>query len=338
MSCFLKGEDGRDVIDFNGTVVGDPTFVLLTHRIATLVITSSSICLNLIIGWVIWHSRNDVCKMRPVLLINCIIDCIWQVLNLILIRYTIIGFNRNLTHFNNGLHSPLTFTQFFVARILSTFTLLSMDFIPVHGDRPRGFGLFAFVGTCTAAIFVHFYFAILVSPVAAPTDPRFLNESMRILEHYGFRLDSSEIYGSPVSSTTAFTWRIWVSIGCYLIIVVSAVLIRRRLRFASISNVTRRLNKQLDKMLGALAITPVFSNIWPVIAASVVGGICDLPHVINWTTAILLVSSPLIYPCLTLYFIKPYRTGVSQMFRCRSSWKTPTITRASRNLWATSTT
>ncbi|KAI6195944.1 hypothetical protein M3Y94_01049300 [Aphelenchoides besseyi] len=113
MGCFQIDVNGSEIVEFQDAVVDDPTNVLFFHQVYTTLVSITAIFMNAIVGWIVWHSRNDVCKMRPVLLIHCVIDFIWQVsqkqmrhrmttfqiMNLILHRFLIAGYGRSLYFF-----------------------------------------------------------------------------------------------------------------------------------------------------------------------------------------------------------------------------------------------
>ncbi|KAI6224074.1 hypothetical protein M3Y95_00844800 [Aphelenchoides besseyi] len=347
MGCFQIDVNGSEIVEFQDAVVDDPTNVLFFHQVYTTLVSITAIFMNAIVGWIVWHSRNDVCKMRPVLLIHCVIDFIWQIMNLILHRFLIAGYGRSLYFFNNGLHQPLTLSYFMVARLLSTFTLISQDFVPVQflyryylvrfGDRPRGWKLVGFVLGCSGIIFVHYYYAIHIYPMTIQMNSKFLNDSMVILDHYGYHLQPSEVYGG-VTSSNVLTWRIYASIFSYLLIIACAVSVRRRLRVKMFSSITRRLNAQLDKMLATLAVIPIFANIWPVFLNAWIGTMCAVPKYLNLSIVMILVFAPLAYPLLSLWFIKPYRMGFVRIIRCssRTSQNNGGSKNVSQNLWVSS--
>lgn len=86
-------------------------------------------------------------------------------------------------------------------------------------------------------------------------DHKFLREAMNILDHAGYSVKSYNVHGATVYDERMKTWNSYVMFNTltgYAVVILCSVKIRKFIQKAAMSNKTKRLNADMDKVLLSL--------------------------------------------------------------------------------------
>ncbi|KAI6223492.1 hypothetical protein M3Y95_00895800 [Aphelenchoides besseyi] len=182
------------------------------------------------------------------------------------------------------------------------------------GNRPQGFKLFIYIVLTLTSFFLQFYMSFATIDVS---DANFSlrHDSTEILRHVGYSLNESEIHGIFRSSPSWISpTKMAITIITYSIVIYCIVMIRKFLRNRSLTKATKRLNRDMDLMLSCLAITPLISTLVPYVLVVTRIRSCENDEMINFFISILPQLTELISASSTIYWVRPYREILLNMF------------------------
>ncbi|KAI6195942.1 hypothetical protein M3Y94_01049000 [Aphelenchoides besseyi] len=324
-TCF-PAPNGTPIVDMDQTVPLRNE-LLFIHWFLNAAIGISAFVLNCLLFYLIQTKSEQMNTMRPLLNSSCIIDLVLSFTN------TMAGPFLNTSHghficFWNGIFP--TSNRHLVAltvSIIGWFTIGSWGFLtPVFlyrlnivktGNRPQGFllGFYIFLGVLALATAMFTAFNIYISPVEW-----FRLNAVKILRNSGYDISPNCIVGAHASEskmgtyTNYFTGVMLISYGT---IIYTEIVRRMYLRhlYSRMSNATKRMHRDMNRTFMALAMCPVITSVFPSVYINYTIGSCQhfpIPMVIH---SLIVVTTPLINACTTLFFVRPYRRTLLKWFR-----------------------
>ncbi|KAI6233463.1 hypothetical protein M3Y99_00915300 [Aphelenchoides fujianensis] len=301
--------------------------LLFAHWLLNAMIGISALVLNTLLFYLIQTKSDQMNTMRPLLNSSCIIDLVLSFTN------TLAGPFLNTSHghftcFWNGLFG--TDNRHLVAwtvSIIGSFTIGSWGVLPVQflyrlevvktGHRPHGFklGFYVFLGifALVAAAFTAFNIYLL------PWDWYRVN-AVKILRNSGYQISQECVVGAHASDPrmgTYMNYFTFVMVAGYGTIVYTEVVRRMYLRhlYSRMSTATKRMHRDMNRTFLALAMCPIITSVFPSVYINYTIASCrhfPIPMVIH---SLIVVTTPLINACTTLFFVRPYRRTLMKWFR-----------------------
>ncbi|KAI6173105.1 hypothetical protein M3Y98_01046400 [Aphelenchoides besseyi] len=289
ISCFDKDEHGFDIVDLPQDT---PLLhgVRLIHRVVAYFFSIGGILLNMLLIYFILFRSQQLGEMRPILLFSVTVDLIDAICYFLLMPFVFTSFGYHIT-FGNGwfsfhnTHGNALLTGITAAVLISTWGFIPIQFLwrkslVTDGGRPHGTRLFIYVfGTALGAIFA----SICAINCYITTPPEYVNNSLKILRHSGFVVDSDFVHG--------------------------AVVIQRFLKQLAprMSSATRRMHQDMTRVLFALAVGPLINHFVPALHTSASMIACHNAAVSSMISSCFLVLTPVLNAFFTMLFIRPYR-------------------------------
>ncbi|KAI6223887.1 hypothetical protein M3Y95_00824100 [Aphelenchoides besseyi] len=327
MSCFRLNETtGRNILEFADDVEFNSQ-IRIIHQYWSTFFSFISMALNALLCVVIFRSTNSTIKISPMLLVNSIIDFLLAAVYFINGRYIFVGYNRLFTLVNGfiGVTNSICFRLLNVS--VNVLTIASWHIIVAqfiyrllmvkYNETPRNRRLYLFLAFCIGLYAFHLIIVLRGFFYVLPTED--IEDSVRILQHYGYDVQSSNLYGTVNSSNQPFTWSrslpSMISLFGFVLILYSAIQIRRLLRRSAGMKVpaTRRLNLAMDRTIFAMGVIPIVSNVFPSLALLFLINRCQSNAAFSLLLYTCLLSASFLNACVTIIFIRTYRNALFEL-------------------------
>ncbi|KAI6230493.1 hypothetical protein M3Y99_01057400 [Aphelenchoides fujianensis] len=276
MGCFPLDLSGREVVAFNGSFyeANSREWIFVARRIGSTGISLLALFFNLLLVRLIATIGGELREMRTVVWLGCAVDMLMAAVFLLQSPFVLASFGRMTTMTNNGLRVGSRQANGALMALVGVFAMCSWGVIPLQfayrfsllrwGERPSGRRLHAccllvglLVVVCGHGAF-NFYLGV---------DDRFAAEVVEILRAGGYANGwAADVHRRTVDSPEMAVYqRVFVSM---MLLSASSVLffsvaIRRRLRLAAHNSRSSQLNAQIDRVLIALAVTPLLTEVLP---------------------------------------------------------------------------
>ncbi|KAI6170129.1 hypothetical protein M3Y98_01207500 [Aphelenchoides besseyi] len=313
MSCFRLNETtGRNILEYADDVEFNAQ-IRIIHRYWSMFFSLISMTLNALLCVVIFRSSNSTIKISPMLLANSIIDFLLAAVYFINGRYIFVAYNRLFTLVNGfiGITNPICFRLLNVSVNVLTIASWHVIFaqflyrmlLVKYNEPPRNRRLYLFLAFCFGLYALHLLIVLRGFFYVLPNED--IEDSVLILQHYGYDVQSYNLYGTVWKTNQPFTWSrnlsSMISLFGFILIIYSAIQIRRLLRRSAGMNVpaTRRLNQAMDFTLYFMGIIPIVSNVFPSITLSILINQCQSNAAFSLLLYTCLLSASFLNACVT---------------------------------------
>ncbi|KAI6224204.1 hypothetical protein M3Y95_00858200 [Aphelenchoides besseyi] len=290
--------------------------------------------LNAILLYIIVYQCQSATNIKPMLVFSSIADII-QAVATVFFSPVILTTNGYFVVFNNGLFSFKFWflNNFFcciaVSAVVSGWNCSPLQFmgrlhllkqaLNYSGDSPHGTQLRLYVfGTLMACLLAT---GISLNFFSRSSN-EFLNEATGVLKYSGLSVESYKSNGGNLQDLRTelyLSYLLAVSVVSNGVIVGCWIQKRQYLkeitRTTQVSSSTRRMQAELQRVFMALAITPLASNVIPVLIHLLTILCCINVPFISLLCSLAFTSSPLINPLTAMFFVRPYRRVVIYWFR-----------------------
>ncbi|KAI6195965.1 hypothetical protein M3Y94_01052200 [Aphelenchoides besseyi] len=323
--CFSLDEDGHEMVNFD-----DPQLnyqpILIIHRLSTVFWCVIGLALNTLLFTVILRNPSSLCNLRGVVMFGCVYEMVMCVVWLICIPFTVAGYGRGMNIVNSGFHIPNRTANSILMALTIAFTMGMWSYVTFmfiyryhliqHGTHPRRSRLIAYALIPIFTAIFYTYCVLVTWKLEKGTDERALENSMKILHHFGYSLDVAEVreadFNDPKSKLHFALFGLVMAANSGVIIYCS-LKIRRILRSGPVTSAaTRRLNSDMDRVLLLNACLPFLCNIVP--TSFITKKIAECSYN-PWSDLFCLTIVNLMFVCSpinTLWFVRPYRRTVQR--------------------------
>ncbi|KAI6223944.1 hypothetical protein M3Y95_00830400 [Aphelenchoides besseyi] len=321
MSCFPRDNvTDLEIVKFDN-VLEDSQSMLIIHRVITYVACITIISLNLLLQYIILKTQNDVCQLRPLLLVSTIVNTTYGFLRLLTCRYSVAAYFRYLC-FSNAPYSsnrPVMAVFLFFEMIVM---IIGWDLVPIqflyrycllrYGRPPYGSQLLLFVGVCTTFTTLHVCSGMPLF-VFRSFNNDFQANAVKILQHHGYNIPKEMIYGNavgfgPKNFFSVLRPYLFISIN-FAVIVSTTYAVHQKLKEAAVSSGTRQFHVYVQKMLIILSVSLFITCVFTNIITSNIAILCYHYKWISLVNSCLTFLEPLVSPIVSLYFIIHYRNA-----------------------------
>ncbi|KAI6170310.1 hypothetical protein M3Y98_01226300 [Aphelenchoides besseyi] len=239
--CFALDQDSHEIVSFNGSQLSYQP-ILIIHRFSTIFWCAIGLALNMLL-----FTFTVAGYGRGISIVNSIIQIQNRTANSILLASTIA--------FTMGMWSYVTFMFIYRYHLIQ------------HGTHPRRSRLIAYAFIPIFSAVFYTYCVLVTWKLENGTDERELQNSMKILHHFGYSLDVTEVretdFNDPKSKLHFALFGLVMAVNSGIIIYCS-LKIRQILRSGPVTSAaTRRLNSDMDRVLLLNVCLPFLCNIVP---------------------------------------------------------------------------
>ncbi|KAI6170293.1 hypothetical protein M3Y98_01224600 [Aphelenchoides besseyi] len=320
--CFDYNKNGEEIVQFN-TPSEDHQYILILQRAIDTVLCLLAVFWNVVLFIVIVKTKNDLARMKPIVIFICVNDVIMALTSLSVLPFINPGFGRIIVFANSGMHIKNRLLNESMMAVGTSWILFNWSTVPFQflyrwhlvkfGDRPRGRFLACSILFVLAIFSVYCCCSLRLMHMFTGIDKTFLEDSERILKHAGYDIKQYEIYGTSMHDKSAiyFIGAFTLAMGTsYGIVGYCAIKIRKFLANRACSSATRRLNNSMDILLALTASIPVFTNMLPVCYLVLTITLCKNHPILDLVNSAVVHAALVISPVMTLWLIRPYRRVV----------------------------